>query len=54
MSRPESRVNEQFVIDQKANRKLTNDAPGQAGGLPELKDRVELIEEILALRVAGT
>jgi len=54
MSRPTSRVNEQFVIDQKAKRELLKDEPGQAGGLPALSDRVEAIEEILALRVHDT
>ena len=52
--RPPSRVNEQFVTDQKTLRDILRDEPGQAGGLPELNDRVEAIEEVISLRIHNT
>ena len=49
MARKQSRIVTAFVNDQKALRTTLEAAPGQAGGLPELKERVEVIENILAL-----
>ena len=47
--RLQSRVKPQFLIDQATRRKDIASAPGQAGGLPALNERVELIETILAI-----
>ena len=54
MQRRKSRFDPVYATEQKAKRKQIKDANGQAGGLPELKDRVEAIEEILSLRVHNT
>ena len=47
--RNNSRVSPEFMQEQKARRAVLADAPGQAGGLPELNERIEVIETILAL-----
>jgi len=47
--RLQSRIKPQFLIDQATRRKDISSAPGQAGGLPALNERVELIETILAI-----
>ena len=54
MARKQSRVNPAYMASQETIRKSIKDAPGQAGGLPELKDRVEAIEEVLSLRIHAT
>jgi len=54
MSEPISRFNPEYASKQHTKRKTIKDANGQAGGLPELKDRVEAIEEVLSLRVHET
>ena len=47
--REPTRIVPQFLSEQAARRKDIADAPGQAGGLPALNERVELIETILAI-----
>ena len=49
--RNNSRVSPEFMQEQKDRRVVLADEPGQAGGLPALKERVEVIETILALHV---
>jgi hypothetical protein len=51
--RLKTRVDPVFMQDQFNRRKILNDSPGQSGGLPELKSRVELIEIILAIHKSG-
>jgi len=52
--REPTRIDPIFVEEQKVRREVLKDEPGQAGGLPALKDRVEHLEEILALRIPNT
>ena len=47
--REPTRINPVFIQEQKARRVVLADEPRQAGGLPALKERVEVIETILAL-----
>jgi len=49
MSEPISRFNPQFAESQATKRKDLAQAPSQAGGLPAVNDRIQVIEEILAL-----
>ena len=49
-----SRFNATYATEQKTKRKAIKDSPGTSQGLPELKDRVEAIEEVLSLRVHET
>jgi len=49
-----SRFSATYAQEQVIIRKTIKDAPGQAGGLPALTDRVEAIEEVISLRVHGT
>jgi len=44
-----TRVNKEFLEQQTIKRKNLETQPGQAGGLPALNERVEVIESILAL-----
>ena len=47
--RSKSRIIPSFVSEQTARRVELKDSPGQAGGLPALNERVELLETILAV-----
>ena len=47
--RKPTRIVPQFLSEQATRRKDIASAPGQAGGLPALNERVELIETILAI-----
>ena len=47
--REPTRIVPQFLMDQATRRKDIASAPAQAGGLPALNERVELIETILAI-----
>jgi len=47
--RKQSRINTVFILEQQAKRKALSTAPSQAGGLPAVNDRIQVIEEILAL-----
>jgi hypothetical protein len=49
MAREATRINTLFLDEQKVKRTTLADAPGQAGGLPEVNNRIQVIEEILAL-----
>jgi len=49
--RKPSRVDAVFMDNQRKKRTELNDAPGQAGGVPELKERLEVIENILAIHL---
>ncbi len=49
MSYQNSRIDRGFVEQQKLKRKELSEAPSQAGGLPAVNDRIQIIEEILAL-----
>ena len=44
-----TRINKEFLEQQTIKRKNLETQPGQAGGLPALNERVEVIESILAL-----
>ena len=45
----QSRIEPDVIASQKTRRKELADAPSQAGGLPEVNQRIQIIEEILAL-----
>ena len=47
--RKQSRVNPPFIAEQKTKRETLSTAPSQAGGLPAVNDRIQIIEEILAI-----
>ena len=47
--REQSRINVDFITQQVLKRKDLESAPSQAGGLPAVNDRLQIIEEILAL-----
>ena len=53
--REQSRVNPIFMSDQLMRRKDIASAPGDSqNSIPALRDRVTILEEILAVRTAGT
>ena len=53
--RKNSRINDQYLIDQGTKRKTADDTPGNSqNSTPALRDRVTLIEEILSLRTHNT
>ena len=47
--REQTRINPTFITEQVLKRKDLEAAPSMAGGLPELKSRLAIVEEILAL-----
>jgi len=47
--REPTRINPTFVTEQVIKRKDLAQAPSQAGGLPEVNNRIQIIEEILAV-----
>jgi len=47
--RKPSRIKPEFLTTQKTKRTTLQSEPGQAGGLPEVNDRIQIIEEILAI-----
>ena len=49
MARRNSRINPAFLTEQATKRKSLSTAPSQAGGLPAVNDRVQVIEEILSI-----
>jgi len=49
MNRPTTRITEEFLIAQRERRVALAEAPGQAGGLPAVNTRIEIIEHILAI-----
>ena len=53
--REQSRVDPVFMADQAVRRKDIASAPGDSqNSVPALRDRVTILEEILAVRTAGT
>ena len=53
--RLQSRVKQQFLIDQATRRKDISSAPGDSqNSIPALRTRVTVLEEILAVRTAET
>ena len=47
--RKQTRINPDFITEQVLKRKDLEAAPSMAGGLPGLKERLAIVEEILAL-----
>lgn len=51
MARPTTRIDRQFLIDQKDKRENLRNLPGSSGNsIPELRSRLTVVEEILSLR----
>ena len=55
MARKQTRVDPQFLADQKQRRDTLAGTPGNSGNsVPELRERLTVVEEIMAIRQAGT
>jgi len=55
MAREISRVNPQFLQEQKNRRDTLASTPGNSGNsVPELRDRLTVVEEIVSIRQPGT
>ena len=50
MARKQSRISVEFIADQTVKRKATEDGTNNENSVPALRDRVNRLEELLAVK----